>query len=153
MHKTLDAGITVTCCEDPTCTASLAQGQNSHYRLLFSLRIPSRSTPLTVTGLATGLTSQGRRDSRTPPWPYKTSQSARIICLCEKGRGVKQPPNGSRSNPRWCNNRSGIKSHAYLPLLHSLRHGWGHLAHNNTLPRVGGRSGRTNEASGAASQA
>ena len=41
----------------------------------------------------------------------------------------------------------------HLALLHSLRHGWGQLAHNNTFPEVVRRSGKTNEAVGVASQA
>ena len=41
----------------------------------------------------------------------------------------------------------------HLALLHSLRPGWGQLAHNNDFPRNGRRSGKTNEGIGGASQA
>ena len=60
------------------------------------------------TGLATGPTAQGRRDSPwRPRWPCKTSKPAHRIAICGKEE--------ERSSPRWRSSRSGIRSHATSP--------------------------------------
>ena len=115
-----------------------------------SIGIPSWSTPLTA--LATGPTSQGRHSPWTPPWPRKTSQPMRRIGVCGKEE-ERSSPSGSGSYPPMVQQPERHQESCHLALLHSLRHGWRQLAHNNTCPGGGLWSGGTNGAVGGELQA